>query len=94
MSTRKEQVLRHLAGMGSGPYRYVMPYGSTQDGIADDVGISRAHASIVLKQLEDEMMVYHEKSLIHGSRSRRNSYRLMPLGWMVVKDLIECEEAM
>ena len=46
MTTRQEQILIHLYGhLGSGN-SYEMPYETTQDGIADAIGISRGQVSI------------------------------------------------
>ena len=94
MCTRKEQVLMHLARINGGVYREIMPFGTTQDGIADGIGISRGHASIVLKQLETDGMVYHERRIADGGKIHRNCYRLMPYGWMAVREIIADQEAM
>jgi len=94
MTTRKEQVLMHLARTNGGMYREVMPFGTTQDGIAKEIGISRGHASIVLKQLEADGMVYHEKRIAKGGKVRRNCYRLMPYGWMTAREMKADQEAM
>ena len=82
---RKEQVLKHLSNYRGIESNVTCPYAVTQDGIADNIGISRANASIVLKKLESSGMVCHEKRHVNGGKVVRNCYALMPQGWLEVQ---------
>lgn len=96
MATRQEQILIHLYGhLGSGN-SYEMPYKTTQDGIAEAIGISRGQVSMEIRKLENKGFVYH--LLRHASdspkrtRAHRMCYRLNALGVLTVKDILACGE--
>ena len=96
MATRQEQILIHLYGqMGLGN-AYEMPYETTQDGIAEAIGISRGQVSVEIKRLEEKGFVYHLQR--HARRERktvralRMCYRLNTLGILTVKDMLASGE--
>ena len=96
MATRQEQILIHLYGqMGLGN-SYEMPYETTQDGIADAIGISRGQVSIEIRRLEEKGFVYHLQRHASDSpkrtRAHRMCYRLNALGVLTVKDILACGE--
>lgn len=57
MTTRQEQIMIHLYRQPWKENGYTMPYQTTQDGIAEAIGISRSQTSIELKRLEDKGLV-------------------------------------
>lgn len=98
MTTKQEQILLHLYGQLVYGNTYEMPYETTQNGIADAVGISRGHVSIEMKKLETKGLVYRlERHVRKDGIVRRNNsrcYRLNALGIMVTQDLMRSMEAM
>ena len=96
MATRQEQIMIHLYGqLGSGN-SYEMPYETTQDGIADAIGISRGQMSIEIRRLEKMGFVYHLQRHAAASpkrtRAHRICYRLNALGVLTVKDILASGE--
>ena len=93
MANRQEQVMMHLYAHRRGGTEYEMPFATTQDGIADAVGICRSQASAVLKRLEEKDLVYHlaRHAYREGCPNRRlrRCYRLNPLGKMRACELLE-----
>ena len=91
--TREDMAILHL-------YRYVnvdrngysMPKAINQDGIAEALGISRGHASIVLRALESKGLVEH--GYAHsGGGCRRRVYFLLPAAIMAVPEIRRKAEA-
>lgn len=81
-------ILVHLNKFASrGFSEYNMPYSLTQDGIANALGISRAHASLELKKLRERDLV--ENGLAHVTEKgvKRNVYYLKPLGMSKAHDV-------
>ena len=62
MATRQEQILIHLYGLRKYGNAYEMPYATTQDGIAEAIGISRGQVSIEIKKLEEKGYVVRTRS--------------------------------
>lgn len=91
MTTRQEQVLMHLYRFKECENTYEMPFGTTQDGIAESVGISRGHASLTLKNLMGKGLIRCEMkhpSLNGGRQSRsRRCYTLNHDGRLAAKDV-------
>lgn len=81
--TLPEKVLLHL-------YRYrhisetedfVIPNELTQNGIAEALGISRSHASILVSNLVEDGRVVCRKGRVKGSeKNTRKVYFITPLG--------------
>ena len=71
MSARWVQVLKYLAGFNPEQHEYVAPFSLTQDGIAEGVGISRAHVSLVLKDLVGRGLVEDRLVYVVGGKRRR-----------------------
>ena len=72
MTAKWVLVLKYLGGFNPEQHEYVAPFSLTQDGISEGVGISRAHVSLVLKDLVSREFV--EVRLVHivgGSRRRK-----------------------
>ncbi len=96
MSTRQEQILIHLYGLRKYGNAYEMPYATTQDGIAEAIGISRGQVSIEIKKLEEKGYVYHLHRHATAKRKtirmQRMCYRLNTLGILTVKDILESVE--
>ncbi len=53
MTTRQEQVLMHLYRQYGNENEFEMPFETTQDGIAEAIGISRSQVSAEIKKLEE-----------------------------------------
>ena len=71
---------------------YNTPWELTQDGVANALCISRAHACIVLKQLKNEDMVEEKITHIRNGKVRRKSYFIMPAGMEEASDLLRIAE--
>ena len=91
MATRQEQIMMHLYRYIGTENKYAMHFATTQDGIAEALGISRGHASIVLKNLERKELVEHELKHPYGgeksSRFTRRCYKLKTAGILATQDL-------
>jgi DNA-binding Lrp family transcriptional regulator len=77
--TVKQRLLEILAANSRRYNEWSSPYIMTQDGLAEEIGISRAHVSLELKKLEKEGLVdrryAHVKHSTDGlSRTRRRVY--------------------
>ena len=59
---------------------YNTPWELTQDGVAGAVGVSRAHASIVLNQLKEEGNVEERITHIRNGKTKRKSYFITSSG--------------
>ena len=98
MATRQEQILVHLYRLLKQGNEYEMPYLTTQDGIAEAIGISRGQVSIEMKRLESKGLVTHLQRHAftdrYRSRAHRMCYRLADPGIIAVKNgLLEKEVA-
>ena len=98
MATRQEQILVHLYGLLKQGNEYEMPYLTTQDGIAEAIGISRGQVSIEMKRLESKGLVTHLQRHAFTDRCRsrphRMCYRLAMPGIRAVQNgLLEKEAA-
>ena len=78
------RALQYLHQYNPEKFDFVAPYDLTQDGIATALDISRAHASLVLKKLQEEGFV--ESRLLHivGGCRRRTAYVISSQGMQVV----------
>jgi len=81
-ATIRERALLHLNRfLNVGPSElFNVPFDLTQDGIASVLGISRAHASLELKKLEESGKVDNWQAHIKGSGTKRKVYYLLPDG--------------
>ena len=78
---------------------YNTPWEVTQDGVANALCISRAHACIVLNQLRDEGNADEKISHVKNGKSKRKTYFLTPAGMeeavkvmeFVVKECIDID---
>jgi len=68
---------------------YNTPWEVTQDGVANALCISRAHACIVLNQLRDEGNADEKISHVKNGKSKRKAYYLTPAGIMEADKLME-----
>lgn len=57
-----------------------LPYALTQDGIADALGIGRAHVAMALKALRKRNLIDERTARIRGELRRRKCYMLTPGG--------------
>lgn len=93
MTTRQEQIMIHLYRQPWKENGYTMPYQTTQDGIAEAIGISRSQTSIELKRLEDKGLVSYilKHACIddHESRARRRCYMLETPGIRKAQELVK-----
>ena len=78
------RALLHLKQYNPEKCDFVAPFDLTQDGIADALGITRPHASLVLKKLVQDG--FAEKRLLHirGGHRRRHAYVISQTGVKVV----------
>lgn len=74
MTAKWVLVLKYLGGFNPEQHEYVAPISITQDGIAEGVGISRAHVSLVLKDLVGRGLVESRLVYIVGGSRRRKVY--------------------
>ena len=70
------RILEHLSGFRPDNYVVVAPFDLTQDGIGQSVGISRAHATLILKNLSENGLV--ERKLMHANGSGRRRLVYFP----------------
>lgn len=93
MTTRQEQVLMHLYRQHGNETEFEMPFETTQDGIAEAIGMGRAQVSIELKRLEEKGLVYHLRRHAYRdgclNRQLRRCYKLNPLGKVRACELLE-----
>ena len=93
MTTRQEQIMIHLYGQAGRGNRYEMPYETTQDGIAEAIGISRGHVSVEMRKLEEKGLVTHLQRHAYTDRRRtrahRMCYKLETPGILTVMDILE-----
>ena len=96
MATRQEQVLMHLYELYGVGDDYEMPYGTTQDGIAEAVGIRRSQVSLELKRLEAKGLVYHLRRHAYRegclNRQHRKCYKLNVYGRAIARCILESSE--
>ena len=74
MTAKRVLVLDYLSKFNPEQHEYVAPFSLTQDGIAEGVGISRAHVSLVLKDLVGRGLVEDRLVYIVGGSRRRKVY--------------------
>ena len=70
------RVLQHLYRYSAADQRMTAPFGTTQPGIGSTLGITRAHAALVLSDLQRRQMV--ESRLLHISGNRRRCKAYFP----------------
>ena len=89
-ATVRERALLHLSRFPNmNPSElYNIPFDLTQDGIASVLGISRAHASLELKKLQEGGKADDWLAHIKGSNTKRKVYYLLPDG-TVEAELLE-----
>lgn len=78
--TVKERTLIHLYQSRVPDWEMELPEELTQMGIAEKVGVSRAHISQTLTSLEKEGMVKSKKSRIKRHKRRKKAYSLLEPG--------------
>ena len=83
----KIRLLFHLKQFNSEKYTFDGPVELTQDGIAQALGISRAHASITIKRANDKGWIETRLLHIDGHKRRVRAYVLNPTGYLAVKEL-------
>ena len=71
---------------------YNTPWELTQDGVANALCISRAHACIVLNQLKSEEMLEEKITHIKNGKIRRKSYFILPAGMEEASNLLKTAE--
>ncbi|MDY0236625.1 MAG: winged helix DNA-binding protein [Gudongella sp.] len=91
MATRGEQTLMELRKLWMEGNGFEMPFGSTQDGIAENVGITRGHMSLVLKDLEEKGYVKYIMAHAGRGKARRRCYILTPKGYMRSSEIMNSE---
>lgn len=69
---------KHRILLGPGDYYGEAPYAATQQGIADALKMSRAHAALVLSRHPD--LFDYDLMHIKGGKRRQNAYYLAPKG--------------
>lgn len=93
MTTRQEQIMIHLYRQPWKEDGYTMPYQTTQDGIAEAIGISRGQVSLEIKKLETKGLVTyvlkHACTDDHESRARRRCYMLETPGIRKAQELVK-----
>ncbi len=78
--SNRERILLHLYSYSSDINYYNAPYGITQEGIAEGIGIGRNNVPRELKILLNEGIVGIKKARVANLKNRRNVYYLTPKG--------------
>ncbi len=84
-----ERVLVHLSGFLRHADAYECPAEMTQDGIAEALGISRAHVALELKRLRMAGRVEERMAHVARAKVRRKVYALTPSGQEVARKMRE-----
>lgn len=84
-----ERVLVHLSSFSRYADAYEYPGDVTQDGIAEALGISRAHAALELKRLKDSGKIEERVAHVAKARTRRKVYVLAPSGLEIARRMRE-----
>ncbi len=79
------RALQHLKQYNPENVDYVAPFALTQDGIAAALGITRPHASLILKRLIGDGLVEKRLVYICGGSRRRQAYVISRSGIMAVR---------
>ena len=82
-----ERIVVHLSQFLRHQDEYVVPPGMAQSGIAESLGISRAHTAIELRRAMDAGRVEVRIAHVTGAPTRRKVYRLTPKGERVLGEL-------
>lgn len=80
------QVLGYLRAYDPEQCYYMAPFDLTQDGIAEALEISRAHAALLLKRMADRGLTESSLAYIQGRKRRRLAYRLTHFGLSVSRE--------
>lgn len=80
-----ERIVIHLSQFARNQDAFVCPPGMAQSGIADSLGISRAHAAIELRRQMDAGRIAVRVAHVTGAPTRRKVYRLTPKGEMIAR---------
>lgn len=80
-----ERIVVHLGQFAPHADAYVCPRGMAQVGIAESLGISRAHAAIELKRQREAGRVDVRIAHVTGLPTRRKVYHLTPRGEAVAR---------
>jgi len=81
MITVADKILLHLRTLSHVSIDdYNMPYGFTQDGIGEKLGISRAHVSVELSKLVRSGLIDRRRSHVRSLDRVRWIFHLTPLG--------------
>ncbi|MEK6987702.1 MAG: hypothetical protein AABX97_06350, partial [Candidatus Thermoplasmatota archaeon] len=84
-----ERVLVHLSGFLRHADAYECPAEMTQDGIANALGISRAHVALELKRLRTTGRVQERMAHVASAKVRRKVYALTPSGQEIARKMRE-----
>ncbi len=78
--THAERIREYLAKLPTKDLtdRDTWPFEATQDGIAEAMGIARAHVALELKKLEARLGIDRFHAHVGGQRNRRWVYRAAP----------------
>ncbi len=85
--SNRERILLHLYSYSSDINYYNAPYGITQEGIAEGIGIGRNNVPRELKILLNEGIVGLKKARVANLKNRRNVYYLTPKGIVEAKKI-------
>ena len=81
------QALDYLRAYDPEQCYYTAPFDLTQDGIASGLGITRAHATRVLNELEKRGLVEARLNHVIGGCRRRKVYFPTPAGMAAKREL-------
>ena len=79
--------LQHLRRYSVADYVVTASFEATQLGIGSSVGISRAHAALLLTDLVKRQLVETRLLHIKGNGRRRKAYFVTHLGWAALREL-------
>lgn len=78
------RIINYLRQFDPDHYDYVAPMELTQAGISEAVGISRAHACLILNDLIERGLIESKLLYIKGASRRRLAYFISSVGLVVV----------
>ena len=84
-----EKIILHLYEYRKYEGRYEYPFEITQQGIAEEIGISVTHVPRSIKKLIDKGLVTKIKGHVPGKKKKISVYLLTPLGVVEAKNIVD-----
>jgi tetratricopeptide (TPR) repeat protein/DNA-binding MarR family transcriptional regulator len=85
--TVAERILLHLSQFPRHQEQFEVPRDLTQNGIADAIGVSRAHVTLELKELRKRGEVVEETKHVCSSKTKKKVYFVSPQGFQKINEI-------